>query len=40
MAGTPLLVKPEDYPSAIDVVATKVTVLASAQKTEGQEFTY
>ena len=40
MAGTPLLVKPDDYPSAIDVVATKVTVLASAKKTEGQEFTY
>jgi len=40
MSREPLIVKSEDYQSALNVVGTKVTVLASKRDTNGQEFTY
>ena len=40
MSRTPLIIKPETYNSALNVVGTDVIVLASKQDTQGQEFTY
>jgi len=40
MSRDPLIVKSEDYQSALKVVGTMVTVLASKLDTNGQEFTY
>lgn len=36
----PLIVTPNTYQPPLNVAATKVTVLASANETTGQEFTY
>ena len=40
MARSPIILKPEDYPPALAVVGTNVTVLASNRETQGQEYTY
>ena len=40
MSKAPFFVRPETYQSALSVVGTDVTVLASTQDTDGQEFTY
>lgn len=40
MSRAPVIVKPETYQSALNVVGTNVTVLASKQDTQGQEFTF
>jgi quercetin dioxygenase-like cupin family protein len=40
MSRNHLIVKPEEYQPALNVIATKVTVLASADETQGQEYTY
>jgi quercetin dioxygenase-like cupin family protein len=40
MANGPIIIRPEDYVSALNVVGTKVTALASKLDTNGQEFTY
>ena len=40
MSRAPMIVKPTNYQSALSVVGTNVTVLASKQDTEGQEFTF
>jgi quercetin dioxygenase-like cupin family protein len=40
MSRTPIIVKPTHYESALSVVGTNVTVLASNQDTKGQEFTF
>ena len=40
MRRIPLIIKPETYQSALNVVGTNVTVLASKQDTKGQEFTF
>jgi len=40
MSRIPLVVKPINYASTLSVVGTNVTVLASNQDTQGQEFTF
>ena len=40
MARSPIILKPEEYQPALNVVETNVTVLASDRDTQGQEFTY
>jgi mannose-6-phosphate isomerase-like protein (cupin superfamily) len=40
MANGPKIIRPEEYVSALNVVGTKVTALASKRDTNGQEFTY
>ena len=40
MNRAPIIVKPTHYKPALSVVGTNVTVLASNQETEGQEFTF
>lgn len=40
MSRIPLVVKPGNYASPLSVVGTNVTVLASNQDTQGQEFTF
>lgn len=40
MSRIPLVVKPVNYASTLSVVGTNVTVLASNQDTQGQEFTF
>jgi quercetin dioxygenase-like cupin family protein len=40
MNRIPLIVKPKNYASTLCVVGTNVTVLASNQDTNGQEFTF
>lgn len=40
MSREPLIIKSEDYQTALNVVGTKVTVLASERYTNGQELTY
>ena len=40
MTRSPIIVRPESYHTAMDVIATKVTVLAAKQDTLGQEFTF
>ncbi len=40
MRRVPLVVKPEAYKKALNVVGTEVSLLASKELTQGQEFTY
>ena len=40
MNRRPLLIRPDAYPPALNVVGTDVIVLASKQDTQGLEFTY
>jgi quercetin dioxygenase-like cupin family protein len=40
MARSPIVLKPEEYQPALNVIETSVTVLASDRETQGQEFTY
>lgn len=40
MSRTPLIVKPNYYKPALNVVGTKVTVLASSKDTKEQEFSF
>jgi mannose-6-phosphate isomerase-like protein (cupin superfamily) len=40
MARSPIILKPEEYEPALNVIGTSVTVLASDRETQGQEFTY
>jgi quercetin dioxygenase-like cupin family protein len=40
MSRNPFIVKPEAYQPALKVIGTDVTLLASKESTEGQEFTY
>ena len=40
MNKSPIIVRRENYHSALSVVGTNVTVLASKQDTEGQEYTF
>ncbi len=40
MDRAPLIVTPENSPAPLNVVGTAVTVLASNERTQGQEFTF
>jgi quercetin dioxygenase-like cupin family protein len=40
MAAKPLVVAPEDYPSALDIVGEHLYVLASGEETQGYEIFY
>ena len=40
MARSPIILKPEEYQPALNVIETNVIVLASNRDTQGQEFTF